>query len=231
VKRLLVFSAVVAAFAVSPAPALATDECNGLQQCVPVHGPWVVVPTGRSVPRPKVEYQLTCPRGYVAGGLDAELSHRAIDVGFLGRIGAPINPGISSGRSIVFYASYVGATARAPSFRPHVGCMPGGGGGRIPTAVKVFKPGQPAIRRVTRVDVPPGESFATKSCGPRETLVGASHAFAFFTRRPPDASLVGSVSGRQSVSGRRVTVSVTADVEVASVQAVVQVHAICSRVR
>jgi hypothetical protein len=231
VKRLLVFSAVVAAFAVSPAPALATDECNGLQQCVPVHGPWVAVPTGNSVPRPRVEWQLTCPRGYVAGGLDAELSDRAIDVGFLGRIGAPVNPGISTGRSVVFYASYVGATARAPTFRPHVGCMPGGGGGRIPTQRRVFEPGRPAIRRVAQVEIAPGQSFAAKSCWPRETLVGASHAFAFFTRRVPDAGLVRSVTGRRRVSGREVSVSITADVEVAAVQAVVQVHAICSRVR
>jgi hypothetical protein len=56
VKRLLVLAAVATTFAVAPAPALATDECRGLQQCVPVHGPWVVVPTGSSVPRPRVEW-------------------------------------------------------------------------------------------------------------------------------------------------------------------------------
>jgi hypothetical protein len=228
VKRIFVLAAVAAGFAVAPAPALATDECRGLQQCVPVHGPWVVVPTGSSFPRPRVEWQLTCPRGYVAAGLDAELSHRAIDVGFLGRIGAPVTPGVVTGRSIVFYASYVGATARAPSVRPHVGCMPGGGGGRIPTA---FKPGQPTIRRVAQNEVSPGQDAATKSCLRRETLVGASHAFGFFMRNAPSASLVASVAGRQRVSGRRVAVAVTADVEVASVQAVVQVHAICSRAR
>jgi hypothetical protein len=231
VRRLAVVSAVAAAFAVAPAPALATDECQGLQQCVPVHGPWVVVPTGNSVPRPRVEYQVTCPRGYVAAGLDAELSHRAIDVGFLGRIGSPVNPGISTGRSIVFYASYVGATARAPSFRPHVGCMPGGGGGRIPTARAAFKPGQPAIRRVSQVAVTPGTRVAEKSCARRETLVGASHAFGFYMRTAPTASLVANVGGRRRVDGRRVAVAVTADAEVAAVQAVVQVHAICSRAR
>ena len=227
-KRLLVFAIVAAGFAAAPTPALATDECRGLQQCVPVHGPWVVVPTASSFPRPRVEWQLTCPRGYVAAGLDAELSHRAIDVGFLGRIGAPVTPGAVTGRSIVFYASYVGATARAPSFRPHVGCMPGGGGGRIPTA---FKPGQPTIRRVAQNEVSPGRGTATKSCLRNETLVDASHAFGFFMRNAPGASLVASVGGRQRVSGRRVAVAVTADVEVASVQAVVQVHAVCSRVR
>ena len=228
-KRLLVVAAVsAAAFAVAPAPAFATDECRGLQQCVPVHGPWVMIPTGNSVPRPRVEWQLMCPRGYVAAGLDSELSHRAIDVGFLGIIGAPVTPGVATARAVVFYASYVGGTARAPTFRPHVGCMPGGGGGRIPTA---FKPGRPTIRRVAQNEIPPGRSAAVKSCLPRETLVGASHAFGFFMRNTPSSSLVESVTGAQRVGGRQVSVVVTADVEVASVQAVVQVHAICSRVR
>jgi hypothetical protein len=133
-----------------------------------------------------------------------------------------------TGRSIVFWASYVGATARSPSFRPHVGCMPGGGGGRIPTA---FKPGRPTIRRVAQTEIAPGRNATAKTCPARETLVGASHAFGFFMRNAPSASLVESVGGRQRVSGRRVIVLVTADVEVASVQAVVQVHAICSRAR
>lgn len=228
-KRLLVVAALsAAAFAVAPAPAFATDECRGLQQCVPVHGPWVVIPTGNSVPRPRVEWQLMCPRGYVAAGLDAELSHRAIDVGFLGIVGAPVTPGVATARAVVFYASYVGGTARAPTFRPHVGCMPGGGGGRIPTA---FKPGRPTIRRVAQNEIPPGRSAAVKSCLARETLVGASHAFGFFMRNTPSSSLVESVAGAQRVGGRRVSVVVTADVEVASVQAVVQVHAVCSRAR
>ena len=135
----------------------------------------------------------------------------------------PVNPGISTGRAVVFYASYVGATARAPSFRPHVGCLPGGGGGRLPTARTVFKPGQPAIRRVAHVRVRPGSRVTAKSCLARETLVGASHAFGFFMRTPPTAGLVASVSGQQRVSGRRVAVAVNADAEVAAVRAVVQV--------
>ena len=231
-RRLLVFLTAIVAFAVAPAPAMATDECDGLEQCVPVHGPWVIVPTGSSVPRPQVEYQLTCPRGYIVGGLDAELSQRAIDVGFLGRLGSPVNPGITTARSAVFVASYVGATARAPSFRPHIGCMPAaGGGGRLPTATAVFKPGQPTVRRVAQVRVQPGSRSVARACIGRETLVGASHAFGFFTRTPPSASLAASVSGRQSVQGRRVVVAVAADAEVGDVRAVVQVHAICSRVR
>jgi hypothetical protein len=232
VKRLLALAAVVAAWgAAAPGTAMATNECNGLQQCVPVHGPWVVVPTGTTVPRPRVEYRIRCPRGYVAGGLDAQLSDRAIDLGFLGRIGAPINPGISTSRAVVFYGTYVGATARAPSFRPHVGCMPAGGGGRLPTARIVFPPGQPTIRRVREVRVRPGRRTAALACTGRERLVAASHAFGFFTRTPPSASLVASVSGRQSITGNRVAVLVGADAEVAAVRAVVQVHAVCARAR
>ena len=140
------------ALAVGVAPAAATNECRGLLVCVPIAGPWVVVPTGQGVPRPHVEYQLSCPKGFIVGGLDAELSDRAIDLGFLGAIGAPVNPGITTSRDTVFVASYVGGSARAPTFRPHLGCMPtSGGGGRIPTAAAVFAPGKPTIRRVRNV--------------------------------------------------------------------------------
>ena len=53
------------------APAGATRECEGLTVCVPKVGPWVVVPTSGEVPRRQVEYLLSCPKGYVVGGLDA----------------------------------------------------------------------------------------------------------------------------------------------------------------
>ncbi len=98
----------VAALAFGAGSAGAARECDGLQVCVPVAGPWVVVPASSGAPRPQVEFQLSCPRRYVVGGLDAELSHRAIDVTFLGRMGSPVNPGITTSRSAVFVASYVG---------------------------------------------------------------------------------------------------------------------------
>ena len=87
-------------------PAGAANECAGLQVCVPVAGPWVVVPAPTAVPRTRVEWQVTCPRNHVAGGLDARLSVRAIDVAFLGSLGSPVNPGISTSRSVVFVATY-----------------------------------------------------------------------------------------------------------------------------
>ena len=198
--------------------------------CVPVAGPWVAVPTGSGVPRPEVEYQLTCPRGYIVGGLDARLSVRAIDVAFLAKLGSPVNPGVSTSRSAVFVASYVGGSASSPSFKPFIGCMPAtGGGARVPTAAAAFPPGQPATRRVRTVRVRPGTVDVVQACTRRERLVDASHAFGFFTRTPPTSSLVASVTATQSVRGNRVVVSVRGDAEVGSVRVVVQVHAVCSR--
>jgi hypothetical protein len=229
-KKLLVMAALCAALS-GGSGAQAADECDGLMVCVPVAGPWVIVPTGSSVPRPRVEYQLTCPRGYIVGGLDARLGDRGINVTFIGKLGSPVNPGITTSRSVVFVASYVGATARAPSFRPFIGCMPASGGGGIPTAYGAVKPGEPTIRRVGRVRVLPGTSTVASACRARETLVDASHAVAFGTPTPPSASVIGTVTAARAVRGRRVVVSVRGDAELGRIRAVVQVHAVCSRVR
>ena len=231
VRVAAVLSVVAATLAVAGS-AGGANECDGLMVCVPVAGPWVVVPTSGGVPRPRVEYQLTCPRGHVVGGLDARLSQRAIDVSFEGMLGSPVNPGITTSRSAVFVAAYVGASARAPSFRPFIGCMPGAGGGvRIPTSVTAFRPGRPTVRRVQTVRVRPGELTVAQRCGARERLVGASHAFGFFTRTPPSASLVQGVAATQTVRGRQVVVRVRGDAELAGVRAVVQVHAVCTVAR
>jgi hypothetical protein len=232
VKGLFVTLAVAAATLASGVDvASATNECRGLNPCVPVAGPWVVVPTGRGVPRPQVQYQLACPRGYVVGGLDAELTDRAIDIAFLGKSGSPVNPGISTSRTVVFVATYVGTSARTPTFRPHIGCMPAsGGGGRVPTAVSaVVPPGQPTVRRVKTVRVPAGESKRiVQACGGAERLVAAYHARAFYTARPPTDAQIAAVSAARAVRGGRVTVSARADGALGRVRAVVQVSAVCA---
>lgn len=231
VRALVALVALVAALGVASA-AGGANECDGLMVCVPVAGPWVVVPTSGDVPRPQVEYQLTCPRGHVVGGLDARLSERAIDVSFLGTLGSPVNPGISTSRSVVFLASYVGSSARAPNFKPFIGCMPAAGGGiRVPTSVSAFPPGRPTTRRVKTVRARPGEATITQRCTAGERLVGASHALAFATRTPPSASLVASLSASQVVRGREVVVTVSADAEVGDVRALVQIHAVCAGAR
>ncbi len=231
VLRLGAVLATLAAALVAASPAGATNECRGLMVCVPIGGPWVVVPTGTAIPRREVEFQLTCPRAHVAGGLDAELSRRAIEVAFRGKLGSPVNPGISTSRSVVFVASFVGGSATHATFRPHVGCIPAsGGGGRVPTSVTAFPPGEPTVRRVKTTRVKPGSATVVQGCRGSERLVGAEHAFGFFTRRPPDAGLVASVDGTLAVRDGRVRVTVRGDAELGGVRAVVQVQAVCARV-
>jgi hypothetical protein len=232
VTRMRAFWALVvagAALAVA-APAGGANECDGLMVCIPVAGPWVAVPTSTGAQRERVEFQLTCPRGYIVGGTDARLSSRAIDVGFVGTTGSPVNPGITTSRSAVFLGTFVGRSASTASFKPFIGCMPQtGGGSRVPTAVSQVRPGRPVTRRVKTVRVRPGSATVTQRCSAGEHLVGGSHAFGFYTQTPPSSSLVAGVSGAQTVAGGRVAVRVSGDAELAGVRAVVQVSALCSR--
>jgi hypothetical protein len=228
--RFLGAFAVVAASLVVAAPAGGANECDGLMVCVPVAGPWVVVPPSIGTPRERVEFQLTCPRGHVVGGLDARLSVRGIDVSFIGRLGSPVNPGITTSRSVVFLGTYVGQSDRAPTFKPFIGCMPAAGGGsRVPTSLAAFTPGNPVTRRVRSVRVRPGAATVVQRCAPGERLVGGSHAFAFATKTPPSASLVATLSGSQELGGTSIRVRVRGDAEIAGVRALVQVHALCAR--
>jgi hypothetical protein len=220
VRRLAVLAALGAALlAAGASPAAATPrECRGLQVCVSVVGPWVAA---HSEP---VEFLLSCPRGYIVGGTDAELSDRAIDVVFLGNQGAPVNPGITTSRDALFVGTYVGRGASAPTFRPHVGCVPtGGGGGRVPTAVGVFPPGKPALRHARTVAVPLGTRRIAVGCASGERLVSGWHAIAFRTKAPPASDLVHGVTATQSIRGGRVVVSVEA-----AARALVQVGALCA---
>ena len=233
--RLLAAAAVVLALSAAAlnsahAATTATHECDGLQICVPIAGPWVVVST-RGTPRERIDYQLDCPRGYIVGGLDAELSTRAIDLSFAGTLGSPVNPGITTSRAAVFSATYVGLDTRAvASIRPHVGCIPAsGGGGRVPTAASaIFPPGHPTTRRVRTVRLLPGASTVTQACASGERLIEATRAIGFYTQQPPGADLAAAVRTRQAVRGSRVSVSVRAGQAVAGVRAVIQVGVVCA---
>jgi hypothetical protein len=214
----------LAALATAPA-AGATNECRALNPCVPIAGPWVIVPVATAVPRPQVQFQLTCPRGFVVAGLDAELSDRAIDIAFLGTSGSPVSPGVSTSQSVVFVGSYVGAGARAPSFRPHAGCVPATGGGqRTPTGVEaVYPPGQPAIRRVVTARVTATRSIFA-ACRAGEHLVAWYSARGFATPGPPSAGLAASLSTSVRARGDRVV----ADARARRGQGIVQVSAVCT---
>jgi hypothetical protein len=206
-------------------PAGATNECRGLNPCVPVAGPWVVVPVGKGSPRPQVQYQLTCPRGFVVGGVDAELTDRAIDIAFIGASGSPVSPGVTTSRTIVFVGSFVGRAARAPTFRPHIGCIPAAGGGRrTPTGrAAVFPPGQATTRRIATVMVTSTRRIAV-TCRADEDLVAWYVARGFATPTPPSPALVGSLSVKAASSGDQVVAVARA----AQGRGIVQVSAVCA---
>lgn len=235
-KRLLVLlaAAVPALAAGVPTASAATNECRGLQVCVPVAGPWVVVPTSRALPRPTVRFQLSCPQGHVVGGLDAELTDRSIDVGFAAKLGSPVNPGISTERTALFSATYVGLGAGVASFRPHLGCIPSaGGGGRIPTALRaVFPPGQPTVRRVRTVRVQAGDiRTIVRRCNRGERLVDGWHALTFRSGTPPTAAQVAGLRATRTLSGNRVVASARGGFALAAIRGLVQVGAVCARQR
>ena len=230
-KRLLVAAAFLAAVAgMSASSAGATNECRGLPVCVRVAGPWVVVPAAQTTPRPRADFQLSCPRGYVIGGLDAELTDRAIDIDFVGQLGSPVNPGVTTARAALFRGTYTGNAPKGPSFRPHLGCLPssGGGSGPVPRrAFAAFAPGEPTLIRVRTARLLPGVVRAFVTCAAGERLISAWHAVAFYTQSAPPQALIQSVSARRSVQGRRVEVRVRSTAAVQAVRAVVQVGAVC----
>ena len=221
-RRALVLAALVAA-CVAAAPAQATNECRGLMVCVSVVGPWVLAAPGQ------VQYQLACPPRYIVGGLDAELSSRGIEVGFVGALGSPVNPGITTQKEALFLGRHVRGADPAPSFRPLIGCVPAQGGGRrTPTAYHAFPPAKPTARRVKNVRVRPGVTVhAIDRCQVGERLLGATHALGFYGSAPPTAAVARGVTVKQTVSGGVVRVAVHGSAAIASTPTFVQLDLVC----
>jgi hypothetical protein len=213
-----------AALAVA-APAHATNECRGLNPCVAVAGPWVVVPTSPAAPRPQARYQLSCPRGWAVGGTDAEVADRAIELAFLGASGSPVSPGVTTSRTIVFVATYTGTSPRPPTVRPHIGCIPSTGGGRrTPTGVTaVSPPGKPTVRHVVTARVA-GMRAVEAMCHADERLVDWWATRGFATPAPPPPELVAGLSVATRVEGD----AVVAVAHARSGPGIVQVAAVCA---
>jgi hypothetical protein len=237
VKRIVLLAALLLVAPGAVGEARAADECRGLDVCVSVPGPWVAVPSASVRQARVVHYQLTCPRRHIVGGLDAVLSDRRLDVKFLGSLGSPVNPGITTGRSAVLVATY--ARQRSTSFRPFLGCIPlSGGGGRDTTSYTTFSEAtlaavrpQPPERRVWTIRLRPGEprSLAAR-CAPGERLVGSSHAVGFRRKTAPSAATLGGVRVERRVQdgGVRVRAERLPAVPL-STRVEVQVHLLCAR--
>ena len=225
-KRLLVLGCVVVAL-LAPGDAKAADECRGLDVCISVPGPWVAVPASRPAEATTVWYRLSCPRNAIAAGTDAARP-AGLDVTFLGALGSPIGPGVTTSREVWFVAVWAG---RAPTaFRPFLGCVPtSGGGGRSTTAVTAAAPRDPFVRRVKNVQVRVGAS-ATFGCRAGERLVGVSHALAFRVQGEPAPAWLTAV--RVDVrrrAGRIVLTARRSRAVPARVRVFVQLHALCAR--
>jgi hypothetical protein len=223
VRRALILAAVAAFCAVTAGTASATNECRGLMVCVPVVGPWV------STGARQVEFQLACPPRYIVGGLDAELSSRGIDVGFVGALGSPVNPGITTAKEAIFMGRHIRGRDPAPSFRPLIGCVPASGGGRrSPTAYHAFPPTKPTARLVKTVRVRAGATtLAVARCTKGQRLVSASHAVAFYGSVPPTPATVQAVTVKQRVAAGDVRLRVRATRAISATPTIVQLDLLC----
>jgi hypothetical protein len=202
-----------------------------------VPGPWVAIPAPSSSATSTAIWQLRCPlRGYIVAGVDVRVSDRAIDVSFRGETGAPVSPGVTTGREVLFTALYTGGVRRPTAFRPFLGCVPtSGGGARGETAVRrpaAFVPAKPLDRRVVQRGLVSGATVrAVGRCPAGTRLLGSDHAFAFRTEAEPGATLLGAVRVRRSVIGRTVTaVASVAPSVPRRVRVQLQLHALCTRV-
>lgn len=236
-RRLVAGLVLVAVALVTPGTAQALDECRGLDECVPVVGPWVVVPPAPAGRLATVEWELRCPlAGYVVGGVDSRVTDRGIDVSVRGENGSPVAPGVTTRRALVFTGRSATRGEAPTAFKPAIGCIPlEGGGGRAQTSSgarsAVVKPGTPFTREVTVARLTSGRARTIVStCPVGRRVVAAGHAVAFRTAAPPTRALTGGVSTRQSIgpTSVRVVASLAGGVP-RSVPVLVQVHAVCAK--
>jgi hypothetical protein len=223
--------ALATALLVGAVPSQAADECKGLQVCIPVKGPWVAVPAPGGLAT-TTSWKLTCPRG-VVGGVDARASEKAVAVEFPGRIGSPVNPGITTTSSLVFRGTYAGAVPRATTYQPYIGCIPTAGGGpRTRTAfqkVTVVKPGNPITVRARTIDLTSGTlSRMSLRCKPNERLLASSSSVGLYTTDLPTKAQLAAVHVIRVQRGTRILVSATRSALADGVRAQLQVQAVCA---
>ncbi len=210
--------------------AAAADECKGLRVCLPVAGPWVVVPPAG------VEYELACPlAGYIVAGTDARVATRDVDVTFRGESGSPVGPGVTTRRGVVFEATRTLPGAEPSSFQPFIGCIPTrGGGGRALTSVSAgapgLKPGQPVRSVVVTRPIRSRSLVVRVVCPSGSRLIGSTHAVAFRQRLAPSGEMLGAVRVSRAVANGAVVARITATAA-AGARAEVQVRALCARAR
>lgn len=234
-RAVLTLAGLACAVAIGASAAAAADECAGLMVCLPVEGPWVVVPASSATSAAKADWVLTCPRrGYIVAGTDVRLSDRAIDVGIRGETGSPVGPGTTTREAVRFTGLYAGIGRRPVSYRPFIGCIPtSGGGARNQTARGAVRDGLKPTRPVSFVVV--GQKLAGTTsrivarCPAQSRLVDWSHAVSFHTALPPTTAVLSEVSTVARAAGNVVTVTARARSSALSSAPEVQVQVACTR--
>ena len=213
--------------------ARAADECRGLQVCIPVSGPWVTIPASTAADgAPSRSWYVKCPKGSIVGGVDARLTSRAIEMSFSGRLGSPVNPGVTTTSEVVFTGTYSGQKSRPAAFRPFVGCIPTAGGGRVPTvtaAPAAFKPTSPTQLRVRTVSFTRRIERVTNRCPAGERLVSFTHAVAFSSPKEPTARQLAGVRSSLVRRGHLLVAGADLGGAARSLKAKLQVLAVCTR--
>jgi hypothetical protein len=223
VRLLLAVLVASLAAAAAAAPGGAQGECRGIMACIPVSGPWVVVPHGV-----ETTFLLSCGKHGVVGGIDAVATSSDVRISFDGRLGSPVSPGVTTTTSAFFRARLARGVRGA--FQPWLGCVPAAGGGGRSTVSARVAPG-PSLDRVARiVVVAPGEvKSASVHCPAGERLIGGWHAVAFRTKKAPDLADAARVHAGHALTARSVVATVVAtDALSIDAHAVVQVGAECA---
>jgi hypothetical protein len=206
--------------------------CEGLTICSPVAGPWVVVPGPTGHGTGTAVWQLACPSGFV-GGLDARVADPWIEVTFPGYMGSPVNPGITTRRTVVFNAVSVGPPGRDSSFIPFVGCIPGEGGPRTPTGVAApaapaqLGPG-PISRQVRTLEIFGRSVRARLSCARGRRLISSAAVLGIYTALKPTQRQLHGVTVTRSVVGGRIFVDARRTTLPLRIPVQVQIHVLCT---
>lgn len=233
-RRLLLLGALAALVAAPGAsPQAPPRVCEGLTICSPVAGPWVVVPgpvpparTGTAV------WLLGCPDGFV-GGLDARVANPWVQIRFPGLMGSPVNPGITTRRDTVFFATSVGRPGQTSSFIPFIGCIPAEGGPRTPTGVgSVQRPEQlgtgPIIRIVRPVEVRQPRVRAGLACQRGQRLVDWAASIGIYTALHPTKSQLAKVHLTTQLIKEHVWITATRSDLSPRIPVQVQIHVLCT---
>jgi hypothetical protein len=224
----------LAVIAIAVPAARSADECRGLMVCIPVAGPWVVVPTpSAAVPHPASSWVLRCPNGSIVGGVDARLTQRSLDMSFKGRLGSPVNPGVTTTNEVVFAGVQSGRRKAPSAYRPFAGCIPTAGGGRIPTSLRApsaVKPGQPTVLRVRTVPLEAGSPVAVwHACAPGERLVSWAQAVGLRQRQQPSVAELRAVQSSIVRRGEGMLARARINRSAGDLQARLQVQLVCTQ--